>query len=479
FDIPIYCRYVDDILLAIPKDKIVQTFNKFNSYHNRIKFTMEEYEDGWMNFLDIKIGIENEKIIFYLYKKPTNSGRYLNYNSNHPICHKKGTVYSLIDRILLLAHPKFHAKNISELINTLMKNGYPLEFLFATIKSITYQNTSKKKNNIPNNESIDKYFIVLYVHNLEISLETKRLHATLNVTPMAVFQTSTCNEKDSKERKMGITRLNRNDHCESHLKHLYFSTCQTEKSFLRRIVTGDCPNNAGSTYYNYKNSHSVVLLAICDAHYIFSFVDIGACGRRSDGGIFGDSAIGKNFNAGRMNVPKQSAVAGERILPYCLVGDEAFPLKPYLLRPYPGKNGLTLEQDIFNYRLSRARRFIENAFGILVSQWQIFRKPIIAKPENAKLMVQATICLHNWLCKDNIGKNCYVPADMVDEINASDPSTFIPGTWRRIIEDGCAFQDIGNCGSNNSARNCIQIRDEFCDYFFNEGAVPWQNNRHK
>ncbi|XP_018399460.1 PREDICTED: putative nuclease HARBI1 [Cyphomyrmex costatus] len=240
-----------------------------------------------------------------------------------------------------------------------------------------------------------------------------------------------------------------------------------------------CPNNAGSTYYNYKNSHSVVLLAICDAHYIFSFVDIGACGRRSDGGIFGDSAIGKNFNAGRMNVPKQSAVAGERILPYCLVGDEAFPLKPYLLRPYPGKNGLTLEQDIFNYRLSRARRFIENAFGILVSQWQIFRKPIIAKPENAKLMVQATICLHNWLCKDNIGKNCYVPADMVDEINASDPSTFIPGTWRRIIEDGCAFQDIGNCGSNNSARNCIQIRDEFCDYFFNEGAVPWQNNRHK
>lgn len=198
-------------------------------------------------------------------------------------------------------------------------------------------------------------------------------------------------------------------------------------------------------------------------------MDIGACERRSDGGIFGNSAVGKNFNAGRMNVPKQSAVTGERILPYCLVGDEAFPLKPYLLRPYPGKNGLTLEQDIFNYRL---RRFIENAFGILVSQWRIFRKPIIAKPENAKLMVQATICLYNWLRKDDIGKNCYVLAGMVDEIHASDPNTFIPGTWRGIIEDGCAFQDIGNCGSNNSARNCIQIRDEFCDYFFNEGAVP-------
>ncbi|XP_011690497.1 PREDICTED: putative nuclease HARBI1 [Wasmannia auropunctata] len=155
-------------------------------------------------------------------------------------------------------------------------------------------------------------------------------------------------------------------------------------------VTIQCPNNAGSTYYNYKNAHSVVLMAICDARYIFRFVDIGAYGRRSDGGIYGGSVMGKNFNANRMNVPKPAAVAGGRILPYCLVGDEAFPLKPYLLRPYPGKNGLSQEQDIFNYRLTRARRMIESTFGILASQWRIYRKPIIAFPQNAKLMVQAT-----------------------------------------------------------------------------------------
>lgn len=240
-----------------------------------------------------------------------------------------------------------------------------------------------------------------------------------------------------------------------------------------------CPNNAGSTYYNYKHAHSVVLMAICDAHYVFRFVDIGAYGRRSDGGIFSNSAIGKNFNTNVMNIPKPSAVAGGRILPYCLVGDEAFPLKPYLLRPYPGKNGLTSEQDIFNYRLSRARRFIENTFGILASQWRIYRKPIIASPENVKLMVQATVCLHNWIRKDDIDKNTYVSAGMVDEINPDDPSSSTLGSWRRIFEDGCAFRDIGHCGSNTSARNCIQMRDEFCNFFCNEGQVSWQNNRHK
>lgn len=245
------------------------------------------------------------------------------------------------------------------------------------------------------------------------------------------------------------------------------------------LILFQCPNNVGSTYYNYKHAHSIVLMAICDARYIFRFIDIGAYGRRSDGGIFGDSAIGKNFNANRINIPKPSAVAGGRILPYCLVGDEAFPLKSYLLHPYPGKNGLTLEQDIFNYRLSRARRFIENTFGILASQWRIYRKPIIAFPENAKLMVQATVCLYNWIRKNDIGKNAYFSAGMVDEINADDPNSFTPGSWWRIFEDGCAFRNISNCGSNNSARNYFRMRDEFCDYFCSEGEVPWQTNRHK
>ncbi|KYN22361.1 Putative nuclease HARBI1 [Trachymyrmex cornetzi] len=236
-------------------------------------------------------------------------------------------------------------------------------------------------------------------------------------------------------------------------------------------VTIQCPNNAGSTYYNYKQSHSIVLLGICDANYIFRF------GRRSDGGIFGDSIIGRNFDSQRMNVPKPAAVEGGRILPFCLVGDEAFPLKPYLLRPYPSRIGLTLMDDIFNYRLSHARRIIENTFGILASQWRVFRKPIIAQPETAKLIVQATVCLHNWLRKEDIGKNMYVSPNMIDE-ESEDLNSFQPG-WRRIMEYGCAFQDITNCGTNTSARNCMKIRDESRDYFCNERSVPWQCNRHK
>lgn len=127
--------------------------------------------------------------------------------------------------------------------------------------------------------------------------------------------------------------------------------------------------------FNYKGQHSIVLLAVCDAKYIFRFVDIGAVGRRSDGGIFKNSRLGQKLENNKLNVPGPRLISRRRrALPHCIVGDEAFPLKNYLLRPYPGKKANDIKKRIYNYRLSRARRVIENTFGILASKWRVSRK---------------------------------------------------------------------------------------------------------
>ncbi|XP_071638920.1 uncharacterized protein [Temnothorax longispinosus] len=234
-----------------------------------------------------------------------------------------------------------------------------------------------------------------------------------------------------------------------------------------------CPDNAGSAYFNYKHSHSIVLLGICSADYIFTFVDIGGYGRRSDGGIFRDSIIGHKFNNREMNLPKPASLTiNGPPLPYVLVGDEAFQLTEYLLRPYPGKGVLNQERTIFNYRLSRARRTIENTFGILVSRWRILKRPIICTVEKSMKIVQAIVCLHNFLRIQDIGVNQYVDDTLVDQDR---PDGFVAGSWREDIEIS-ALRDITTCGNNNSTRNAIEIRENFCNYFNTEGVIPWQFN---
>ena len=132
----------------------------------------------------------------------------------------------------------------------------------------------------------------------------------------------------------------------------------------------DCPSNAGSAYYNYKGFHSVVLLAMCDAKYCFTLLYIGVFDSTNDASILSGALFREMFenNPCDLHIPRPS-LNGNKTLPYVVVVDDIFPLKPRLMKPYPGRN-LSDSQRVFNYRLSRAKRTIENAFGILAAKWR-------------------------------------------------------------------------------------------------------------
>jgi len=117
--------------MAIPSDKVQEVLNKFNSYHNKIQFTCE-ISNNRINFLDTTI-IENNIIKFDLYYKPTFLGRYLNYHSQHPLSHKNGTIFGMVDRVILISHPDFHKRNFDHIIKILLYNDYLLKFIFDTI----------------------------------------------------------------------------------------------------------------------------------------------------------------------------------------------------------------------------------------------------------------------------------------------------------------------------------------------------------
>jgi len=83
-------------------------------------------------------------------------------------------------------------------------------------------------------------------------------------------------------------------------------------------------------------------------------------------------------------------------IPFIVVGDEAFPLRKKLMRPYPG-TGLSCDQRIFNFRLSRARITVENAFSIMSARFRVFRRPICIEPTKVDVVVKACVVLHNFL----------------------------------------------------------------------------------
>ena len=158
----------------------------------------------------------------------------------------------------------------------------------------------------------------------------------------------------------------------------------------------------GSKYFNYKGSFSVVLMALVDHLHRFTVIDVGSYGRNSEGGIFSNSVMGKAQQK-KLCAPDDKPLPGSSELgpmPHIIVGDEAFPLKPYLMRPYPGKKVPDAER-IFNYRLSRARRLVENAFGILAARLRVYNRRIQLHPENIDKMIKATCVLqvHNFLQK--------------------------------------------------------------------------------
>lgn len=217
-----------------------------------------------------------------------------------------------------------------------------------------------------------------------------------------------------------------------------------------------CPIKGGSAYYNYKGANFIVLMALVDAHYRFITVDVGSYGRNSDGNIFAKSALGKALESKILDIPQDTPLkTNEDPIPYVIVADEAFPLKSYLMRPY-GRLNLTGNEGnkIFNYRLSRARCVVENAFGILSNCWRVFRTNIQLQPTSVDNIVLAACCLHNMLCRSHDYDELY-------EIN--DEERTVQG-----LEDMEPLR-------GNSAQRSFEIREKYREYFLSsEGAAPWQ-----
>lgn len=253
------------------------------------------------------------------------------------------------------------------------------------------------------------------------------------------------------------------------------------------------PKHSGSNYYCHKGFYSIIILGLVDGDYKFVWCDVGTPGSESDAGVFKISTLEPALREGTLGLPDPAPLPGDdRDTPFFMVGDDAFPLRPYMMKPYSDKY-LDHDQMIFNYRCSRGRRVVENAFGILASRWRVLHTPMNVSsspkmfhhlmsfftyltlyfnvclccmfqvtPENATTITKATIILHN------IMRDRYPNAQNL-ELEAPEGDA---GSWRAAgVLDAVHMEGRGPRQTRAGKEQRAYLKAYYCSPV---GAVPWQ-----
>ena len=152
-----------------------------------------------------------------------------------------------------------------------------------------------------------------------------------------------------------------------------------------------CPTRAGSLFYNYKQ---FFFRSITGSESRFIFIDLGAYGKQSGGGTFSASTLYHFLEDSKSTLPKPASFVGSGTeVPFVILGDEAYPLKTYLMKPFARKD-LSCEECVFNFRLSRARR-CECAIGIQTAKWRLLKKAVETNVNKDEGIVRCICLLHN------------------------------------------------------------------------------------
>ena len=227
------------------------------------------------------------------------------------------------------------------------------------------------------------------------------------------------------------------------------------------------PMNTGSAFYNYKHRFSIVLMALADASCKFIYVDVGCNGRISDGGVFNGCTLQKVMDNRSNSFPDPKPAPGdERPLGFAIIADDAFPLQETIMKPLSHKDML-VERRIYNYRLSRARRVVENAFGIMANRFRVFLTTIDLAPIKVEKLVLAACVLHNYLRGESVRQR--------NVEDTEDPVTHnvIPGAWR----SDPTLKQVSLPSGTNARLRAIAHREYLVSYFSSVGSVPWQMDK--
>ena len=158
------------------------------------------------------------------------------------------------------------------------------------------------------------------------------------------------------------------------------------------------PEEYPGDYFNRKGWHSIILQGVVDGKGLFWDVCVGYAGSVHDARVLKQSELWERLGDGQILGTNKATISGLDV-GHFLIGDPAYPLQKWLMKPFADTGRLTPEQHKFNYSVSRARSVVETAFGRLKGRWRCLMKRNDCKVEMVKKMVLTCCVLHN-ICEE-------------------------------------------------------------------------------
>lgn len=191
-------------------------------------------------------------------------------------------------------------------------------------------------------------------------------------------------------------------------------------------------------YYNRKGYYSILIQAVVDDNYLFRDICVGWPGSVHDARVFVNSSLYKKATSGEILNGGVVNVHGTNI-PTFLIGDSAYPLSTWLMKPFSHNSNLTAAERSFNYHLSSARIVVENAFGRLKARWRRLSKRNDMDINNVPCIVTACCILHN-MCEKRGDSFNDLWLEQTDSYSQPPVSSSTAGT---------------NCPTANAIRNAL------------------------
>ena len=157
------------------------------------------------------------------------------------------------------------------------------------------------------------------------------------------------------------------------------------------------PHNNPEDYVNRKGFHSIILQGLVDANYMLLDICVGWPGKVHDARLFKNSSLYTSL-CGGVFTPDNSVydtINGVRVPPLIL-GDSAYPLQDWLMKPYVDRGNLSAEELQFNNRLSTTRVVVENGYGRLKGRFPALAKRLDLNLHNCCTVIAACCVLHNF-----------------------------------------------------------------------------------